>query len=146
MHPEKRHYGTFTPTETGKITNQTPINVNYADSLSSCALQCLKDFVRCVSLAYNSANGSCYFYPNFFFANLTSSPNTTLYVVQPYWSFDWVVIVLVGLYLLLSNQIQNNCQNFIGDVSYTRSRTSTYFFHVKNILFNIFFRCFYISF
>ncbi|XP_065930343.1 uncharacterized protein [Magallana gigas] len=84
MNPEKRHYGTFTPTETGKITNQTPINVNYADSLSSCALQCLKDFVRCVSLAYNSANGSCYFYPNFFFANLTSSPNTTLYVLQPY--------------------------------------------------------------
>eukprot|EP00105_Crassostrea_gigas_P040367 XP_019924515.1 PREDICTED: uncharacterized protein LOC105332411 isoform X1 [Crassostrea gigas] len=84
MYSEKRHYGTFSPTETEKIPNQTPINVTLADKLSSCALQCLKDVLLCVSIAYNSATGSCSFYPDFFFASLTSSPNTTLYVLQPY--------------------------------------------------------------
>nr|XP_034300654.1 uncharacterized protein LOC117681248 [Crassostrea gigas] len=84
MYPEKRHYGTFSPTESGKIPNQTPINVSSADSLSSCALQCLKDVLLCVSVAYNRATGTCSFYPNFFFVNMTSSPNTNLYVLQPY--------------------------------------------------------------
>eukprot|EP00105_Crassostrea_gigas_P040348 XP_019924496.1 PREDICTED: uncharacterized protein LOC109619251 [Crassostrea gigas] len=84
MYPEKRHYGTFSPTETGKIPNLTPINVTSADSLSSCALQCLKNVLLCVSVAFNTATGTCSFYPHFYFANLTSSPNTNLYVLQPY--------------------------------------------------------------
>lgn len=84
MYPEKRHYGTFSPTETGKIPNLTPISVTSAASLSSCALQCLKNVLLCVSVAYNRATGSCSFYPNFFFASLTSSPNTNIYVLQPY--------------------------------------------------------------
>ncbi|XP_052719677.1 uncharacterized protein LOC128191584 [Crassostrea angulata] len=84
MHPEKRHYGTFSPTETGKIPNQASLNVTSANSLSSCALQCLKDVLPCVSVAYNSATGSCYFYRDFFFANLSSTPNTNIYVLQPY--------------------------------------------------------------
>lgn len=84
VYPEKRHYGTFSPTESGKIPNQTPINVSSADSLSSCALQCLKDVLLCVSVAYNRATGTCSFYPNFFFVNMTSSPNTNVYVLQPY--------------------------------------------------------------
>lgn len=98
MYPEKRHYGTFSPTETGKIPNLTPINVTSADSLSSCALQCLKNVLLCVSVAFNTATGTCSFYPHFYFANLTSSPNTNLYVLQPYWAFDSVVTVLVGLF------------------------------------------------
>ncbi|XP_052719429.1 uncharacterized protein LOC128191411 [Crassostrea angulata] len=84
MFPEKRHYGKFSPTETGKIPNQTPISVTSANSLSACALHCLRDFVLCVSVAYNSATGSCSFYPDFFFISLSSSTNTKIYVLQPY--------------------------------------------------------------
>eukprot|EP00105_Crassostrea_gigas_P040368 XP_019924516.1 PREDICTED: uncharacterized protein LOC105332411 isoform X2 [Crassostrea gigas] len=84
MYPEKRHYGTFLPTESGKIPIQTPTSATFADSMSSCALQCLKDVLLCVSLAYNSITGVCSFYRNFFFVTLTASRNTTLYVLQPY--------------------------------------------------------------
>lgn len=91
MFPEKRHYGKFSPTETGKIPNQTPINVTFANNLSACALQCLRDFLLCVSVAYNSATGSCSFYPDFFFISLSSSTKTKIYVLQPYWAFDQVV-------------------------------------------------------
>lgn len=88
MYPEKRHYGTFLPTESGKIPIQTPTSATFADSMSSCALQCLKDVLLCVSLAYNSITGVCSFYRDFFFVTLTASPNTTLYVLQPYWVLD----------------------------------------------------------
>lgn len=99
MFPEKRHYGKFSPTETGKIPNQTPISVTSANSLSACALQCLRDVLLCVSVAYNSATDSCSFYPDFFFISLSSSTNTKIYVLQPYWAFDQVVTVLVGLFM-----------------------------------------------
>lgn len=78
MYPEKKHYGTFLPTEIGKIPNQTPISITSADSLTFCALQCLKDVLRCLSVAYNSVTRNCYFYPNFIFASLISSPSTNL--------------------------------------------------------------------
>lgn len=97
MDPEKRHYGTFSPTETGKEPNQASLNVTSANSLSSCALQCLKDVLLCVSVAYNSATGSCSFYRDFFFPNLSSSPNTNIYVLQPYWVHEDILIVLVSL-------------------------------------------------
>lgn len=84
MYPEKRHYGTFSPTETGNIPNQTPISVTSTDSLNFCALKCLKEVLLCVSLAYNSATGSCSFYPDFFFVSLSPFPNTNIYVLQPY--------------------------------------------------------------
>nr|XP_034303714.1 uncharacterized protein LOC105332411 [Crassostrea gigas] len=84
MYPEKKHYGTFLPTESGNIPIQTPISATFTDSMSFCALQCLKDVLLCVSLAYNSITGVCSFYRDFFFVTLTASPNTTLYVLQPY--------------------------------------------------------------
>nr|XP_034303716.1 uncharacterized protein LOC117681806 [Crassostrea gigas] len=84
MFPEKRDYGKFSPTETRKIPNQTPISVTSANSLSACALKCLRDYLLCVSVAYNSATGSCSFYPDFFFISLSSSTNTKIYVLQPY--------------------------------------------------------------
>lgn len=83
-YPEKKHYGTFLPTEIGKIPNQTWICITSADSLTFCALQCLKDVLRCLSVAYNSVTRNCYFYPNFIFASLISSPSTNLYVLHPY--------------------------------------------------------------
>lgn len=67
MYPEKKHYWTFLPTEIGKIPNQTPISITSADSLTFCALQCLKDVLRCLSVAYNSVTRNCYFLPKFYF-------------------------------------------------------------------------------
>lgn len=67
MYPEKKHYGTFLPTEIGKIPNQTPRSITSADSLTFCALQCLKDVLRCLSVAYNSVTRNCYFLPKFYF-------------------------------------------------------------------------------
>lgn len=143
MYPEKRHYGTFSPTETGKIPNLTPINVTSADSLSSCALQCLKNVLLCVSVAYNTATGTCSFYPNFYFANLTSSPNTNLYVLQPYWAFDSVVTVLFGLFC---HQIKKMVKTALEMFHIHVSVQVFTFLMTYKISFNIFFSSFFVIF
>lgn len=143
MYPEKRHYGTFSPTETGKIPIQAPINVTSTEYLSSCALQCLKDVLRCVSVAYNSVTGNCYFYPNFIFANLTSSPNTNLYVLKSYWAVDSMVTVLVGWFLLSSNQKTAKIASEMFQIHIlVQVRTS---FMTNNVSFNLFFSSFFVT-
>ena len=93
MDHEKRNYGSFVPYATEKLPSQLPINVTSAESVSFCALLCLRSYQQCYTVAFNTQTRSCYLFSGFFFAGLISTPYTNIYTLQAYWIQDSIKLI-----------------------------------------------------
>ncbi|XP_061188084.1 uncharacterized protein LOC133196170 [Saccostrea echinata] len=82
---DKKHYGTFTPIISGKEPVQSPLFVTSAETLTPCALLCLKNYFDCASITYDVITKICSLFSGYFFIQMQNcSSSTTLYTLQAY--------------------------------------------------------------